>query len=181
MRGEIRRICKAAGFTTIYVTHDQKEALSVADRIAVMKDGRISQIGSPSEIYHKPNSTFVADFLGRTNLIPGKVVGRDGDALHMQTPIGSMLASSEQQTATDVILSIRPEQIRLAAGHRAASPASNRLTAKVIESTFLGETAEYVLEINGHRFTVLRAPPLPQTPEEMTIEFDWPDTIVLPT
>jgi iron(III) transport system ATP-binding protein len=179
MRSEIRRICKTAGFTTIYVTHDQKEALSVADRVAVMKDGRVVQIGAPAEIYHKPRSSFVADFLGRTNLIAGKVMGRDGDALRVQTALGSLLASAEQKTGEDVTLSIRPEQIRLAQSMRAASPASNRLTAKVVESTFLGETAEYVLEINGTRFTVVRAPPLAQVPEEMTVEFDWLDAIVL--
>ncbi len=74
MRSEIRRICKASGLTTIYVTHDQKEALSVADRIAVLKDGRVAQIGSPGELYHRPKSTFVADFVGQTNLIRGKIV-----------------------------------------------------------------------------------------------------------
>src|SRR5687767_327624 len=65
MRREIRRICKTAGFTTIYVTHDQKEALSVADWIAVLKDGRLAQVGTPSELYHQPHSAFVADFIGQ--------------------------------------------------------------------------------------------------------------------
>src|SRR5882724_5560459 len=62
MRSEIRRICKTAGFTTIYVTHDQKEALSVADRIAVMKSGKLAQVGTPSELYHTPKTAFVAEF-----------------------------------------------------------------------------------------------------------------------
>src|SRR5688572_4629302 len=70
MRSEIRRICKTSGFTTIYVTHDQKEALSVADRIAVMKDGRLAQVGTPGELYHKPASSFVAGFIGHANLLP---------------------------------------------------------------------------------------------------------------
>src|SRR5215203_1734449 len=78
MRSEIRRICKTAGFTTIYVTHDQKEALSVADRIAVLRAGRLAQVGTPGELYHRPNSGFVADFIGSTNLLPGRIVGRDG-------------------------------------------------------------------------------------------------------
>src|SRR5689334_21929435 len=67
MRSEIRRICKSAGFTTIYVTHDQKEALSVADRIAVLKAGRVAQVGTPDELYHRPQTSFVADFIGQTN------------------------------------------------------------------------------------------------------------------
>src|ERR1700730_616755 len=69
MRSEIRRICKTAGLTTIYVTHDQKEALAVADRIAVMKDGQLAQIGSPGELYNHPRNVFVATFLGGTNLL----------------------------------------------------------------------------------------------------------------
>jgi ABC-type sugar transport system ATPase subunit len=63
MRGEIRRICKAAGLTTVYVTHDQREALSIADRIAVLSAGRLEQVGTPAEVYHRPANAFVADFL----------------------------------------------------------------------------------------------------------------------
>src|SRR5437763_8734510 len=63
MRGEIRRICKAGGFTTIYVTHDQKEALSIADRIAILNAGRLEQVGTPSDVFHRPASAFVADFM----------------------------------------------------------------------------------------------------------------------
>jgi iron(III) transport system ATP-binding protein len=179
MRGEIRRICKTAGFTTIYVTHDQKEALSVADRIAVMKDGRVVQVGPPAELYHKPRSSFVADFLGQTNLLPGKVTGRDGDVLHVQTALGMLIAYCDQKTGEQVILSIRPEQIRVAGRGRPASPASNRLTAKVVETTFLGDAAQYLLELNGQRFTVAHAPPLAETPPEMVVEFDWTQTIAL--
>ena len=79
MRSEIRRICKTAGFTTIYVTHDQKEALSVADRIAVLKDGKLLQVGTPGELYHSPKDSFVAGFIGQTNLITGKIIGADAD------------------------------------------------------------------------------------------------------
>src|SRR5438105_15421791 len=75
MRGEIRRICKTAGFTTIYVTHDQREALSVADRIAVLKDGRLIQVGTTAELYHRPKTSFVAGFIGQTNLLPGHSAG----------------------------------------------------------------------------------------------------------
>jgi iron(III) transport system ATP-binding protein len=75
MRAEIRRICKTTGFTTIYVTHDMKEALSVADRIAVMQDGRVAQVGTPGDLYHRPANSFVADFIGHTNLLQGRVIG----------------------------------------------------------------------------------------------------------
>src|SRR2546428_725032 len=73
MRAEIRRICKESGLTAIYVTHDQKEALSIADRIAVLDSGRVRQVGAPGEVYRRPRSKFVADFLGETNFIDGTV------------------------------------------------------------------------------------------------------------
>jgi len=83
MRAEIRRICKESGSTTVYVTHDQKEALSVADRIAVMNDGRVVQVGTPAELYRRPRTSFVADFIGQTNLVPGKVVVDTGAGVHV--------------------------------------------------------------------------------------------------
>ena len=83
MRTEIRNICKSQGVTTIYVTHDQKEALSVADRIALMDHGRIAQIGSPADLYAKPVSAFVAEFVGETNLIDGTVAGRENGVLRV--------------------------------------------------------------------------------------------------
>ena len=99
MRSEIRRICKTAGFTTIYVTHDQKEALSVADRIAVLNAGRLVQVGTPGELYHKPNNSFVADFIGQTNLLPGRVVSRNGKGVRVETPAG--VADALHQLALD--------------------------------------------------------------------------------
>ena len=79
MRGEIRRICKDTGVTTIYVTHEQKEALSIADRVAILDRGRIEQIGAPRDVYLRPASRFVAGFIGETNLLAARVVRRDGD------------------------------------------------------------------------------------------------------
>ena len=74
MRSEIRRICKESGLTTVYVTHDQKEALSVADRIAVLEEGEFAQIGTPTEIYRNPISRTVASFIGETNFVPGRLL-----------------------------------------------------------------------------------------------------------
>ncbi len=91
MRSEIRRICKSSGFTTIYVTHDQKEALSVADRIAVIQAGRIVQVGTPAEMYRRPINSFVADFIGSTNLIRGKVIGVNGKSVSVETRAGTLL------------------------------------------------------------------------------------------
>src|SRR5437763_14529770 len=149
MRGEIRRICKTAGFTTIYVTHDQREALSVADRIAVLKDGKLIQVGTPAELYHKPRTSFVAEFIGQTNLLPGIA---SGDRT-VDTAAGRVIVEQPAPAGAHVILSIRPEQIRVA-GSQITAP-SNRFVGKVLETTFLGEASEHVLLVNGQRLRVI--------------------------
>ncbi|HEX8915769.1 MAG TPA: ABC transporter ATP-binding protein [Humisphaera sp.] len=181
MRTEIRRICKTAGFTTIYVTHDMKEALSVADRIAVMKGGRVAQVGTPGELYHKPVSSFVADFVGQTNLLTGKVVTSEPDRVEIDTRAGRMFAAATaapQRRDADVILSIRPEQMQVV---RRGTPTAGRnvLTGRVLETTFLGEASEHVLGVNDQRVKVIAAPPLFDVPPALTVEFDPEDVVVL--
>ena len=187
MRSEIRRICKTAGFTTIYVTHDQKEALSVGDRIAILKDGVLQQVGTPSELYHKPRSAFVADFIGHTNLLSGRVVDRAGGTLRIETGAGVVHASANGELPEKVIVSIRPEQMRVvrgpAGGASAASvgmPNANRFVGRPIETTFLGEASEHVLDVNGERVKVISAPPLFEVPPEIAVEFGAGDVVVLP-
>ena len=176
MRSEIRRICKASGFTTVYVTHDQKEALSIADRIAVMKDGKVVQVGTPGELYHRPASSFVADFIGQTNLIRGTVTGREGDRYAIKTGAGTLYAVANGHVPSgEVVLSIRPEQIRVGSGGGGA----NRLVGKSVETAFLGEASEHVLDVGGQRLRVVRTPPLFDAPQEMTVEFDADDVVVL--
>jgi iron(III) transport system ATP-binding protein len=190
MRGEIRRICKQAGFTTIYVTHDQKEALSVADRIAVMRAGRLAQVGTPGELYHRPASSFVADFIGNTNLLPGRVAGREGGRLVVETAAGRLLAGGGAASAGGeapapaatndgtVIVSIRPEPMQIAR-NGTVHPGRNRLVGRPIETTFLGEASEHVLQINDQRVKVISAPPMFDVPPEMAVEFDPEDVVVL--
>ena len=179
MRSEIRRICKTAGFTTIYVTHDQKEALSVADRIAVLKDGKLTQVGTPSELYHKPATSFVADFIGQTNLMPGKVASREGRTIRVDTPAGQFTASGvDGDLSGDVTVSIRPEQMQIVR-NGATSSTRNRFVGKPIETTFLGEASEHVLLVNEHRVKVISAPPLFEVPEQLSVEFDPEDVVVL--
>ena len=173
MRGEIRRICKTTGVTTIYVTHDQKEALSVADRIAVLKDGRLIQVGSPGELYHSPKTSFVAGFIGQTNLLPGTSTGDRA----VDTVAGRVRVNACTPAGASVMLSIRPEQIRISNGEARAD--RNRMAGKVLETTFLGEASEHVLLVNGQRMKVICAPPLFNVPEEMAIEFEARDVVVL--
>ena len=181
MRSEIRRICKSAGFTTIYVTHDQKEALSVADRIAVLKDGRLMQVGTPGELYHNPRSRFVADFIGQTNLLPGRIVAREAGTVQVETRAGRFVARRNgQDLPDDVTISIRPEQMQLVRRDTpGSSTGANRLVGKPIETTFLGEASEHVLDVAGLRLKVISAPPLFDVPAEMTVEFDPEDVVVL--
>jgi len=178
MRSEIRRICKASGFTTVYVTHDQKEALSIADRIAVMKDGKVVQVGTPGDLYHRPATSFVADFIGQTNLIRGTVTGREGGRYVVHTPAGTIQAAVNGTlvAANEVVLSIRPEQLRVARGEGGGG---NRLVGRSIETSFLGDASEHVLDVGGQRLRMIQTPPLFDPPEELAVEFDPEDVVVL--
>jgi iron(III) transport system ATP-binding protein len=186
MRSEIRRICKTSGSTTLYVTHDQKEALSVADRIALMKDGRVVQVGTPAELYRRPRTSFVADFIGQTNLIRGKVVSRNGAVTEVKTAAGVIQAAGQEPgpggtapAADDVILSIRPEQIRPTRSAVPPPHGRNRVEGDTVETTFLGETSEHVLSVGGERLRFIRTPPLLDAAGRMAVEFDAQDVVVL--
>ncbi len=178
MRSEIRRICKSSGYTTIYVTHDQKEALSIADRIAVLKEGRLAQIGSPGELYQKPRNRFVADFIGNTNLISATITGRSGNRIELNSAAGPLVAIGEGEFPRAVTVSIRPEQMEIVADD-APPNGRNRLTGKTLQTTFLGEASEHVLLVNDTRLRVISAPPIFDPPPHMKVEFDLEDVVVL--
>src|SRR5437588_1745753 len=166
MRSEIRRICKTSGLTTTYVTHDQKEALSVADRIAVMRAGRLAQVGTPADLYHRPANSFVAGFIGQSNLLPGKIVGREDGTVRVETAVGPIIAAAPAgPERDDVVLSVRPEQMRIT-DSSTGSRHVNRLIGRTIETTFLGEASEHAVAINGTEIRVISAPPLFQVPPE---------------
>lgn len=145
LRGEIRRICKSSGITTVYVTHDQKEALSMADRIAVMEMGRLVQSGTPSDLYRRPASRFVAEFLGETNFIEGRVERVDGGGATIATPAGALIASADcgATAGSQVLLSIRPESVRL------GQAGAGALSAEIAETVYLGEIAQHTLRLAG--------------------------------
>lgn len=150
MRSEIRRICKEFGLTAIYVTHDQKEALSMADRMAILDAGRLAQIGTPEELYRRPNSAFIAGFVGETNLIPGTLAFVSGENYYIRTAIGELagrIAATDWRPAqgSPVTLSIRPECLSL----DSSPPVQNAIAGKLTESIYLGETAQYALLCEG--------------------------------
>ena len=180
MRAEIRRICKSGGYTTVYVTHDQKEALSIADRIVVLRAGRIMQTGTPAELYYKPRSTFVAEFIGQTNLLSGTVERETDGALSVRTAVGTLLAAANGKYPANVTLSIRPERIRIVSPGSPKSPSANHLAGKVKQTTFLGEIAEHSVEIGGQCINVSTSPPLLGASGDVLLEVDAADCVVLP-
>ncbi len=113
VRAEIRKLQQELGITTVYVTHDQEEALSLSDRVAVMREGRVLQLGVPRELYERPRSRFVADFVGTNNLIPGTVAGREGEMLLVETALGPIRARPMGTVGPGqaCVLAIRPENV----------------------------------------------------------------------
>jgi iron(III) transport system ATP-binding protein len=151
MRAEIRRIVKQTGITTIYVTHDQKEALSMADGIAVMKQGKLQQTGTPTELYRHPVSKFVADFIGESNFISGQIESISNGTVVLKTDAGPILAVPPLKpeglsAGKKVWAAFRPEAVRFSNG---VGPTANRLSGKHVSSTYLGEIAEHVVELPG--------------------------------
>lgn len=147
MRQEIKRIHSEAGITSVYVTHDQKEALSLADRAAVMRDGKIVQIGTPREIYNLPANKFVADFIGETNFVYGKVKSQENNHVIIETPIGLLRSSTTLKLTIneEVVCSVRPESINISDESLDNMP--NQFEATVSRFTYLGDVEEYWLKM----------------------------------
>ena len=143
MRQEIRRLCKETGITTVYVTHDQEEALSMADRMAVLKDGLLQQLGPPATLYQRPSTRFVAEFLGETNLLPAKVARHDESVIMLETVIGTIRAHRSVDGVPEggnVTCSIRPESFR---SH--PTPQSVEVVGEIQEQVFLGDSVQSVV------------------------------------
>jgi iron(III) transport system ATP-binding protein len=142
VRGEIRRLQQALGITTVYVTHDQEEALSLSDRIAVMRDGRIQQVAVPKALYERPANRFVADFVGTNNLIPGVCRERGAGGILVETPLGLVHGRSDDGITAGMrcVLAVRPENMRLGAA------GDNVLEGHVIVASYLGSTLRYDVE-----------------------------------
>ena len=151
MRTEIRRICKSAGLTAIYVTHDQKEALSIADRLAVLRGGHIEQVGSPADVYRRPCNPFVAGFIGEANFLAGRVAEADGRSVVVASEIGRVVADAGNvmrpeaaRPGTEVTLCVRPEGIAV---RPAGSPSENVFTASLVRFSYQGDLAQYLLDV----------------------------------
>ena len=164
MRFELKRLQRELRITTIYVTHDQSEALALSHEIAVMSEGRIQQIGSPREIYDRPINSFVADFVGSTNFLDGSVLGPDGadGRYRVRTEIGDLtvLATEALRADDKVLLSVRPEDVEL---QEAKPDGVNVREARVDQKVFLGECVDFQVKL-GERTLLSRRHPSLRTP-----------------
>lgn len=156
MRFEISRLRRRLGFTMLYVTHDQTEALSLADRIAVMHGGTIVQLGSPEELYRRPNTPFVATALGATNLLPGHVVDAASQTAHVRVLGATVLEAAvpgelNPRPGDEVLVSVRPCDIVLARFDTATDPA---LAGVICDSLFFGESIQHEVAVEGSEVRV---------------------------
>jgi spermidine/putrescine transport system ATP-binding protein len=137
------------GITFVYVTHDQEEALTMSDRIAVMHRGRIEQVGGPEDLYDRPATSFVADFIGTTNLLAGTVETLDGDAAVIKLDSGDRCVTvADGRTAGQAIqLSVRPESISIATSN--GSNGASHIAATVEQVAYLGASVQYQVRTSG--------------------------------
>jgi ABC-type Fe3+/spermidine/putrescine transport system ATPase subunit len=183
MRTELRRLQKDVGVAAVYVTHDQAEALALSDRIAVMREGSIAQIGTPTQIYHEPASEFVATFVGRCNIIRGELQGdaKAGETGLVRTALGPvrcrLLAGG--RSGQRVVIVVRPEKIALAPAVPSNEAQPNRFQGRLINVIFLGETTEYVVQLGGDVQCSVRMSSKGQPANLEAVEVAFPERDVL--
>ena len=161
MRTEIRRIQQELGITSVYVTHDQDEAMVLSDQIVVMHKGRVQQIGTALEIYRRPHNRFVADFIGRANFLPAQVKGKSSDGWHIDLFDRSFDVPGEPAASVsaggEAVLMVRPESIRLHGN--GAVPSGPTWQGTVERTSYLGSLMEYDLNVHGERVLAVRHDP----------------------
>ncbi len=174
MRFELKSLQRRLNITAIYVTHDQVEALAMSNRIAVMNAGKIEQVGRPREIYEKPLSLFVADFIGTSNFLPGKIASREpGDSFLVETDAGTLYARSTAPFAAGdrVTVAVRPEQISIEKG--TFPPRAGVWSGRVTARAFLGEAVDHVVAVAGFEVRARSNPTVSIPPEsDVTLTFN---------
>ncbi|MEU7102915.1 ABC transporter ATP-binding protein [Streptomyces longwoodensis] len=153
MQLELKRIQTEVGITFVHVTHDQEEAMTMADTVAVMNAGRVEQLGAPADLYENPRSTFVANFLGTSNLIEAEVDTRSGDDIVLRAGGGKLVLPAARCTAPTaaggrVLVGVRPEKISLTHADDAGSipEGRNRITGTIADASFIGVSTQYVVD-----------------------------------
>jgi iron(III) transport system ATP-binding protein len=165
MRTELKRLQRELGLTTVYVTHDQTEALALSHEIAVMNEGRVVQVGTPREIYGEPTDRFVADFVGSTNFIGGTVVALEGGRCTVASAMGELKAHASTGVGKDatVIVSVRPEDVELSEAPPAAGDGDNVCKGTVNAKDFLGDYLDFHVRV-GDVVLQAKAHPSLRTP-----------------
>jgi len=181
MRNELRRLQQRIGITTIYVTHDQTEALEMSDTIAVMHAGEIQQIAGPREIYFDPATQFIAGFVGSNNWIETMVQGGAQDALSVSLQDGTQLTGRAREPiapGTKVRLSVRPERIRIAPGGQQPNN-GNQISGVVRQSDFVGQMIRFSVEAAGAMLSVYAENgSVIGVGDNVTVSFETADTLV---
>jgi iron(III) transport system ATP-binding protein len=177
MRFELKRLQRELGITGVYVTHDQVEALAMSNRVAVMRSGKIEQVGKPREVYERPTSRFVADFIGTSNFIDGVVESKDGNVYGVRTPAGDLRVRSDGTYAVgaNVVVAARPEHIGLSSGLNGAGP--NTWRGRVTVRSFLGESVDHVVDVGGQEIRA-RCNPTVSIPAETDVTLTFPEESV---
>jgi putative spermidine/putrescine transport system ATP-binding protein len=180
MQLDIRDLHRRLGLTIVFVTHDQDEALTMSDRIAVINHGRIEQIGTPGDIYDQPRSPFVAEFIGETNLLRCVVEEQSGDALRVTSESGLRLsahAGPGRIDRSDVQISIRPEAIRI----NDPASAANGLSARIVDAVYFGDHIKLVAAVGTQRLVIKsdRAGRTAKVGDEIAISFAPSDVWVV--
>jgi len=171
LRREVRAIQRDLGVTTVYVTHDQEEALAVSDRLAVLRDGRVEQVGTPQAVYREPATRFVAEFVGENNVFDGAVVGDDCVAIDGADATVDVALPEGAAPGDRVAFCVRPETLTVGGGE-------NELTGRVAASEFLGDAVRVALDWRGHEI-VVRTDGVPDG-GDLTVGFDAEAGFVLP-
>ncbi|GJF25137.1 polyamine-transporting ATPase [Streptomyces sp. HO565] len=153
MQLELKRIQTEVGITFVHVTHDQEEAMTMADQVAVMNAGRVEQLGAPADLYENPRTTFVANFLGTSNLVEAEVVSTGGDDIAVKAAGDKLVlprarCSAPAQAGGKVLVGVRPEKISLTHADDAGSipEGRNRITGKISNTSFIGVSTQYVVD-----------------------------------
>jgi iron(III) transport system ATP-binding protein len=184
MRFELKRLQRELGLTTVYVTHDQAEALAMSTRIAVMNAGRIEQIGKPRDIYMKPETQFVAEFIGTSNFITGKVGPRIGDVVRIDTPEGTLWSScaSALTEGNEALVALRPESLSIAPTAGPAPNMRNEWRGSVLNRAFMGDSVDHIVGIGKFELRVRCNPSISIAPQtEVYVCVDPENVTVVPT
>ena len=172
LRLEIRRIQRSLGIATMYITHDQEEALSISDRVAVMRDGRVEQLGTPEAIYTKPANAYVAGFVGTSNRLPVRVTGTGGSEVEWQGRSVRVAPDASFQAGNPALMVVRPERVRVSPA--AAGADGHGWSGRIAERTFLGSVTGFTIRVGDD---ILLADVPGEATAEVRLDLDDPVTV----